>query len=128
MTPQNTQKPPKTTTPTGLSSAGRALWRSVVADFDLDAWEASLLLAACRTADRLDALAAELADAPQVVENHRGDAVAHPLIAESRQQALALSRLLASLRLPSGEEDGRPQRRGASRGAYAPRLIRGSAS
>jgi hypothetical protein len=46
--------------------------------------------------------------------NARGDKVAHPALTEARQQALVLSRLIASLRLPSGDVEDelkRPQRR-----------------
>jgi hypothetical protein len=51
---------------------------------------------------------------------HHRTARRDPLIAESRQQALTLSRLLTSMRMPSGDEAG-PQRRGAARGAYGVR-------
>lgn len=110
--------------PAGLLTAGRSLWKSVVDEYELDTHESLLLLQACRTADRLDSMAAELATAKLTLVNFRGDEVAHPLLTESRQQSLTLSRLLASLRLPSGDE-ARPQRRGASRGAYG---IRGAVS
>ena len=108
--------------PDGLLTAGKSLWHSVVDEFELDRHEALLLLQACRCADRLDSMAAVLADAPLTVTNARGDEVPHPLLTESRQQSLTFSRLLASLRLPSGDE-ARPQRRGASRGSYG---IRGA--
>jgi hypothetical protein len=68
----------------------------------------------------LDRLAEE---ADVTVINARGDQVPHPTLTESRQQSLTLARLLASLRLPSGEEEGRPQRRGAVRGTYGPRRL-----
>lgn len=108
--------------PDGLLTAGRNLWKSVVDEYELDVHESLLLLQACRTADRLDAMATELTTASLTLTNFRGDAVAHPLLTESRQQSLTLSRLLASLRLPSGDE-ARPQRRGASRASYG---IRGA--
>lgn len=107
--------------PAGLSTAGRSLWRSVVADFELDTHEGLLLLQACRCADRLDAIAKVLADADLTVTNAHEDEVPHPLLREARMQSVTLSRLLASLRLPSGEEGARPQRRGASRGTYGVR-------
>src|SRR3954466_1627199 len=103
------------TPPKGLATAGRKLWRSVVDAYDLDQHEELLLLAACRCADHLDRLAAEAATNGVTTTNARGDEIAHPAIVESRQQSITLSRLLASLRLPSGEEESRPQRRGASR-------------
>ncbi len=108
--------------PKGLQASGRRLWRSVAADYDLDVHEQLLLLQACRCVDRLDRLAEEAASAEVTVINARGDQVPHPALTESRQQSVTLARLLASLRLPSGEEEGRPQRRGAARGAYAPRM------
>jgi hypothetical protein len=108
--------------PTGLLTAGRELWKSVVDVYELDCHESLLLLQAARCADRLDLIAAALEDAPLTMVNFKGDPVPHPLLGESRQQALALSRLLASLRMPAGDE-ARPQRRGASRASYG---IRGA--
>lgn len=110
--------------PKELGAAGTGLWRSVMGPYDLDPHESALLLAACRCADTLDRLAAEAASGQVTVVNHRGDQVVHPAISESRQQSLTLARLLASLRLPAGEEsEARPQRRGAARGSYG---IRGA--
>jgi hypothetical protein len=115
--------------PKGLNPAGRRLWRAILSDFDLDEHELAVLVVACRTVDRLEDVAAALADAPLTTKNARGDLVAHPLLVEQRQQSITLTRLLASLRLPTGEtEDGeliRPQRRGGARGTYG---IRGIAS
>jgi hypothetical protein len=110
-------------TPKGLNASGRRLWRSIVDDYALDIHEELLLLQACRCVDRLDRLAEEAAGASVTVINARGDQVPHPALTESRQQSITLSRLLASLRLPTGDEAGRPQRRGASRQAYQPRRL-----
>jgi hypothetical protein len=112
------ERPPK-----GLGSAGRRLWRAVLTDFQLDEHEMALLVLACRTADRLEDIAVGLVGAPLTVSNFRGDPIAHPLLNEQRQQSLTLARLLASLRLPAGDEAERPQRRGAARGSYG---IRGA--
>lgn len=111
------------TPPKGLAGAGKRLWRAALADYELDVHEEFLLLQACRLVDNLDRLAAEAAAHDVTVVNVKGDQVTHPALVESRQQSLALARLLASLRLPSGEEAGRPQRRGAARGAYGVRGI-----
>jgi hypothetical protein len=44
----------------------------------------------------------------------------HPAYTEARQQQIALARVLAALRLPSGDEEaGRPQKRVGVRGPYA---------
>ena len=112
--------------PAGLAASGRRLWDSVASGYELDVHEEILLLEACRCADRLDRLAVEVAAHPVVGVNAKGDPVVHPAQAESRAQALVLSRLLASLRLPSGDaetEATRPQRRGASRGSYGLRDV-----
>lgn len=111
-----------TPAPEGLGTSGRKLWRSILDDYDLSVAEQLQLTAACRVADRLDALAAELEGEPLTVTNGKGDQTTHPLIVESRQQSITLTRLLAALRLPTGETDDgqlvRPQRRGGARGAY----------
>ncbi len=122
MAEDNAQVPPE-----DLATEGLALWAAVTEAYELDRHELSLLRTACRTADRLEDIAEALVGAPLTVENKRGDLVPQPLLVEQRQQSLVLARLLASLRLPSGEtEEGgaalaRPQRRGAARGFYSPR-------
>ncbi len=110
------------TTPAGLASAGRRLWQSVLEDYELDCHEQLLLLEACRCADRLDALAAAVTGSV-LTTNGRGEVQAHPAVVEARQQSLTFARLLASLRLPTDDVAGRPQRRGAARGAYGIRSV-----
>ena len=117
--------PKATPVPPGLAASGRLLWKSILAEYELQEHESLLLLQACRCADSLDRLAVEASDSPVTTFNVKGDLTAHPALVESRQQAITLSRLLASLRLPSGVQDGevRPQRRGASRGTYGVRGV-----
>lgn len=110
-----------TPVPDGLDESGTRLWESVADPFDLDVHEQLLLLQACRTADLLDRLSREAGRGRLTVRNAKGEEVTNPVITEHRQQSLVLARLLASLRMPSGEEDGRPQRRGAARGSYGVR-------
>lgn len=109
--------------PAGLQAAGQELWLSIAEDYELDRHEALLLREACRVVDRLDRLNEAALTAPVTTTNRHGDLVCHPAQAEARAQAIVLSRLLASLRLPSGEQEARPQRRGAARGAYPPRRL-----
>lgn len=98
--------------PAGLGTAGRALWRALHTDFDLAEHERRLLTEACRTADLLDQLAADVAEhGPLDSEGQPRGAVV-----EARQQRQLLARLLASLRVPDAD-DTRAPRRGA-RGAY----------
>lgn len=109
-------------TPRGLGTEGRRLWRSVLDVYELEEHEKAQLVLACRVVDRLEEIAAALVGAPLTVTNSKGDRCAHPLLVEQRLQSIALTRLIASLRLPTGEDDAgnleRPQRRGAARGAY----------
>lgn len=109
--------------PAGLKRSGRALWRAVLDEFDLDEHEQQVLLQACRTTDLLDQLQAVLDCDGPMAESSQGQRV-HPAAVELRQQRIALARLFAALDLPHGEEEasGRTQRR-AARGVYG---IRGS--
>lgn len=109
--------------PSGLDESGARLWESVAGAFDLDVHEQLVLLQACRTADLLDRLSLEASRGPLTVVNAKGDRISNPVIVEHRQQSLVLARMLASLRMPSGEEDERPQRRGAARGTYGVRRV-----
>ena len=98
-----------------LKLAGRRLWDSVLADFELDEHERSLLLQTCQTLDIID-------DLQQTITTLGVDVAARELT-EIRQQRLAYARLLAALRLPSGSvgdeaKDRRPQRRTGARGVY----------
>lgn len=104
-----------------LGEAGRRLWDDVTDNWDIAEHERSVLLQACRAADRLDAMNSALAEAPLVVTNTRGDQIPHPLLCESRQTAALLARLCAALGLPSGDQDaavGRGSRQRSHRGFY----------
>lgn len=113
--------------PADLGERGAALWRDVWERFDLHPWETVVLVEACRCLDTLERLAK--IDAPDTQENRHGETVAAAHVVESRQQQANLIRLIASLRLPEVDEDGnvigggRPQRRGAARGAYGIRGV-----
>lgn len=112
--------------PSGLESGGRALWRAIVKDHELDAVQQVQLLEACRSKDRLDKLDALL----------RGDVetwatLVHDLrtedyelkidgaLSQANATANLMKQLLAALRLPDEATGKRPQYRGA-RGAQAP--------
>lgn len=108
--------------PTGTRAPGRRLWASVMDDYDLDEHELALLREAVRTVDLLDLLDAEVREAGPIVASPQGPR-ANPAAVEARQQRITLARLLAALRLPSGESGdtqatARPQRRVGTRGVY----------
>ncbi len=115
--------------PTGSKAAGRRLWASVVDEYELDEHETALLVEAVRTVDLLADLDAAVRRDGALVASPQG-VKAHPAAVEARQQRIALARILASLRLPSGDEGdrkagARPPRRVGVRGTYG---IRGAVS
>ena len=108
--------------PSDLQRSGRALWRAVVDEFDLDEHERQLLHETCRTRDLCDRLQVVL-DADGVMSDSSQGVRVHPAAVELRQQRIVLARLLAALNVPSGEEGAASQR--PVRGVYG---IRGGAS
>lgn len=110
--------------PAGLGKSGRALWRAVLADFELDEHESAILTQACRLSDLCDTLQGTI-DVEGVMSESSQGARVHPAAVELRQQSLALARLMTSLRIPQGEDDGRTQRRGGVRGVYGIGDMRG---
>lgn len=111
--PQEAPKPPA-----GLRRSGRALWRAVLRDYELDEHEQTILRESCRTADSLDDLQALLEAEGLTSESSQGVRI-HPALVELRQQRIAFARLLTALRIPAGEvNDGRGQHRGGARGVY----------
>lgn len=111
-------------TPKGVGTVGRRLWSEVLGELELTQAELAILTAACRTVTTLERIAEELESGGLTCENSRGDVVASPLIIEQRQQGAALTRLIASLRLPQDDTDVRPQRRGGARASYGLRVAR----
>ena len=109
--------------PAGLRRGGRGrrLWREVLGVLDLDGHEAALLAEACRTLDLLDNLGEEARRLGSLLPDGR----IQPCIVEARLQRIALSRIIASLRLPADmtQPERRPQRRNAARGAYGFRVV-----
>ena len=89
----------------------------------------ALLREMVRTVDLLDALAEQVKQDGLMVPGPGLVTRVHPAAVEARQQKIALARLNAALRLPSGEEGDeqkgarRPQRRSGARGVYG---IRGA--
>lgn len=106
--------------PTGLKAAGRSLWKSSTEEFELAQHELALLEEACRVRDRIRDLDKAVNEDGVMLSSSQGARV-HPAIAESRQQRLALARLLVTLGIPGLDDDLPPARRaraatGARRG------------
>jgi len=108
--------------PTELRSPGSRLWSSIADEYDLEEHESAVLLEAARTVDLLDTLNTNVQTEGAIIDSPQGRR-ANPAAVESRHQRMALARLIAVLRLPSGEGDQatRPQRRA---GARAPYIVR----
>ena len=85
----------------------------------LSAGELAVLGLACRQADALTALDAQVTADGVMVAGAKGQPVIHPAVIQLRHGRLTLSRLIASLALPvSGETAGRtPRSRHAQRAA-----------
>ena len=105
--------------PAGLRDGGRTLWASLLAQDstlvdDLNPVR-QLAIEACRTKDRLDLLDEVCRTEPVMLDNGKGQPVAHPAWVEARQQGNALKQLIVSLRLPDKATGRRPQvQRGSS--------------
>lgn len=92
-------------TPTGLEKHGKALWKSIAGTYDLRADELRILEDACRQADLIERVRAELDTQPLTVKGSMQQDTPNGHIAELRQMRAGLGRMLASLKLPDqGDE------------------------
>jgi hypothetical protein len=85
-----------------------------MADYQLRPDELRILEAACRTADNIVQLDAELKDADVLVEGSKGQDVVNPLFGEVRLQRLAFGRLLSHLGLDDADGVAGGQARSAA--------------
>lgn len=122
--------------PGGLAAGGRALWRKITADHELDPAQTVQLEEACRAKDRLDRLDGLLRGdvhtwATLVVDiNSEGDVFELRMtqaLTQANATANLMKQLLAALRLPDEQTGKRPQFRGP-RGAQAPTVPGGKVS
>lgn len=125
-----------TTTPRGLRSGGRSLWKAIDEDHDLDAPQLVQLEEACRAKDRLDQLDEVLrGDSDtwmRLVMDIQSNGDVYELrmtqaLTQANATANLMKQLLAALRLPDEQTGKKPQRRGP-RGAVAPQVPGGKVS
>lgn len=110
--------------PVGLRAGGKRLWAALLAQDEALTEELNpgreIALEACRAKDRCDVLDKVCRDEPVMVDNGKGQPVAHPAWVEARQQANILKQLVAALRLPDDATGKRPQRHMGASGVRQP--------
>jgi P27 family predicted phage terminase small subunit len=93
-------KPKQSTAPAHLSVAGKAMWRSLSADFELDdAAALSLLRAACEAFDRAEQARKLIARDGPVITDRFNQRKAHPCIAIERDSRAQMVSALRALRI-----------------------------
>lgn len=121
-----------TSSPTGLGTGGRSLWKSITEDNELDAVQKVQLEEACRAKDRLDHLDKLLRGDIDTWAHltHRTLTEDYELkidaaLAQANTTANLMKQLLAALRLPDPQSGKKPQYRGP-RGAQKPTVAGGT--
>ena len=102
--------------PKALREGGKKLWNRVLREFELADHEEVILLQACRLLDTLDRLQEQIDAGDVIVESPQGPKT-HPAVVEFRQHSLSLAKVVASLRIPFGEDELVPQQRSGARRA-----------
>ena len=87
-----------------FGARGRRFYDNALKLFKLEDSEHELLVECCRGLDLLETMQTELETVGLTVTASNGAVRVHPFVAEKRQTALAVARLLAQLALP--DEDG----------------------
>jgi len=94
--------------PAGLGAAGKRLWTSLTADLEFEPREVAILEAACRQADDIARLEAQVKADGTSVRGSKGQSRLHPAVPELRQGRLVLARLLAALDIPPEVSESQP--------------------
>jgi P27 family predicted phage terminase small subunit len=94
--------------PKDLQAPGRALWRDVLAEFELNSAELALLYQLCQTVDELAAMKSDLAEMGMVTMGSRNQPRVNPLLAVIAAHRKLADQLVVALGLPlEGEVVGR---------------------
>jgi hypothetical protein len=109
MTSPNTQN--RRRAPAGLSTRGRAFWRSSVTEYELSDGEMLILEEAARCLDRLDLLSGVISELGPMVYGSQGQQVVNPAMAEARGQQATLHRLVSALKMPDSGGEAMPSGR-----------------
>jgi hypothetical protein len=87
--------------PPGLSDRAGAFWAETIEAFDMEAHDLEVLRAVVRLMDRADQLATAIDQGGLTVTGSAGQPRPNPLLAEERQTAATIARLLRELGLPA---------------------------
>lgn len=98
MDPTTVPKPPR-----HLAAPGRAFWRQVLADYQLDAGGLALLAQACECLDRIAQARALIAEEGLVTGSQRGGGRVHPAAQLERDNRTLFLRALHQLNLAPTE-------------------------
>jgi hypothetical protein len=82
------------------------MWEDICGRYELDFSDRAILIQACRMADNCDRIAAQLRKSGLTHWTDIGSEAISPLLVEMRQQALAMARMLAALKLPADDSQG----------------------
>lgn len=120
--------------PRGLGSGGKALWKAITDEHDLDATQTVQLEEACRAKDRCDQLDKLLRGEVETWAEIIGDEdhltcrlQIAPALGKANETANLMKQMLAALRLPDPQTGKKPQYRGP-RGAQKPTTPGGKVS
>ena len=100
----NASTPRRPTAPPGLEKRGRRFWRAAVSEIDFDIDGLELLEDTCRTLDTIERLRAIVDAEGEMAKGSMGQPVAHPLLAELRQQRKQAADFLTKLGIDAADE------------------------
>lgn len=125
--PEEVAEMTKPRMPAGLGAGGKALWKAIVADHELDGAQIVQLTEACRMKDRCDKLDEVLRGDSntwmKLVVDIQSDGDIYELritnaLSKANETANSMKQLIAALRLP--DSDGRRPQMRPPRGAQKP--------
>jgi P27 family predicted phage terminase small subunit len=95
----------KNLAPKYLGPSGKAFWKKIVADYEIENHHAELLGRACKTIDRLEEIRKVLDAEGCFVVDRFGQKREHPGVHAETQYKILLSRLLREIGLDLGEAE-----------------------
>jgi phage terminase small subunit len=98
--------------PAGLGSSGKAFWKKIVADYELEQHHLALLKQACKCLDDMDAAEAALKDQGRYFLDKFEQWKEHPAAKDAKQLRGLFQRLVREIGLDVQPAESRPPRYG----------------